>query len=179
MRTRPATTKLVFVFALATLVPFATGCSKSPKDKLQGKWVGEKVDNVPIDQESRATGWVKGTTFEFKGDKVIVTIPAEEPRTGTYSVSSLSANKLNVAFTRANGDIDEASFTLAGEGKLIKWDIGNERTVTLARRLLHFAEIAPRAPSTRIAEGAGVERHRARSFAARLEPTTPAKRIEP
>lgn len=135
MRTRPAATKLAVIFALATLVPFATGCSKSPKDKLQGKWVGEKVDNVPLDQEARATGWVKGTTFEFKGDKVIVTIPAEEPRTGTYSVSSVTANKLNVAFTRANGDIDEATFTLGAEGKRIKWDIGNERTVTLARQL--------------------------------------------
>ena len=136
MRTRPAATKLAIVFALATLVPFATGCSKSPKDKLQGKWVGEKIDNVPIDQEARATGWVKGTTFEFKGEKVIVTIPAEEPRTGSYAVSAQSSTKMNVSFTRANGDVDEASFTLASEGKVIKWDIGNDRTVTLSKALL-------------------------------------------
>jgi hypothetical protein len=135
MHVRPAAAKLAAVFALVTLVPFATGCSKSPKDKLQGKWVGDKVDNVPLDQEARATGWVKGTTFEFKGDKVIVTIPAEEPRTGTFNVAGVNGNKLNVAFTRANGDIDEATFTLAAEGKAIKWDIGNDRTVTLARSL--------------------------------------------
>ena len=177
MRTRPAATKLAIVFALATLVPFATGCSKSPKDKLQGKWVGEKVDNVPIDQEARATGWVKGTTFEFKGDKVVVTIPAEEPRTGTYSVSSLNANKLNVAFTRANGDVDEASFTLAGEGKVIKWDIGNERTITLARQLLDSAYIGRARSSRRRAR-------RARRVASctivriRVEPACPPTRIE-
>jgi hypothetical protein len=137
MTIRTAARQFATVLALATLVPFATGCSKGPKDKLQGKWVGEKIDNVPVDAEARATGWVKGTTFEFKGDKVIVTIPAEEPRTGTFTVANVGGNKnkLSVAFTRANGDIDEASFTLADEGKALKWDIGNERTVTLARSL--------------------------------------------
>ena len=133
MRSRLVT--LAPLAALLVLASFATGCSKSPKDKLQGKWVGEKVDNVPIDQEARATGWVKGTTFEFKGDKVIVTIPAEEPRTGHFAVVPQSASKLNVSFTRANGEVDEATFILASEGKSLRWDIGNERTVTLSKAL--------------------------------------------
>ncbi|MFO0660670.1 MAG: hypothetical protein U0165_12690 [Polyangiaceae bacterium] len=45
------------------------------------------IDNIPRDQESRAMGWVKGTSFEFKGSKVTVVVPAEEPRTGEFKVT--------------------------------------------------------------------------------------------
>ena len=55
---------------------FIAGCSKRPEDKLAGKWVGDRIDNVSADQVARATGWVKGTTLEFAGDKLTVAVPA-------------------------------------------------------------------------------------------------------
>ena len=84
---------------LATLVLLA-GCGKSPKDKLAGKWVGDRIDNVSADQVASATGWVKMTTFEFAGDSITVTIPSEPPRKGTYKVSRVDGDTLVLAFAR-------------------------------------------------------------------------------
>src|SRR5271155_5594787 len=73
--------------ALAITLPAAAGCEKSPRDKLQGRWLGESIENVPVSQAQKATGWVKGSAIEFSGNKVTVTIPAETPRTGSFKVT--------------------------------------------------------------------------------------------
>ena len=109
-----------------------TGCAKGPQEKLTGKWVGESIDNIPPDQEARATGWVRATSLEFRGDKLTVAVPAEEPRTGGYKIERISANKMTLAVTRASGERDEATFVLTGENTM-KWDIGNDRSIRLVR----------------------------------------------
>lgn len=110
----------------------ATACSKGPQDKLQGTWVGSSIENVPPDQEARAGGWVKATSFEFKGSKMTVNVPAESPRTGEFKVASAQGNRLTVHVSRPDGTADEAAFVLADENTLA-WDIGNERVVKLRR----------------------------------------------
>ncbi|HEU4411002.1 MAG TPA: hypothetical protein VFS43_37465 [Polyangiaceae bacterium] len=123
--------------SLRSVAPFvallgAAACSKGPQDKLQGRWVGAAVENVPPDQEARAGGWVKATSFEFKGSKLTVNLPAEEPRSGEFKVARAQGNRLTLQVSRPDGSADEAALVLADENTLA-WDIGNERVVKLRR----------------------------------------------
>ena len=118
--------------ALAITIPAVAGCAKSPKDRLQGRWLGDSIENVPANQAQKATGWVKGTAIEFAGGKVTVTIPAESPRTGNYKVAQKDSDTLVVSFLREEGGRDEAEMQLVGEGTL-KWHIGGGRDVVLVK----------------------------------------------
>ena len=110
------------------------GCGKGPEERLAGKWIGDRVDNVSADQVARATGWVKGTMFEFAGDKLTVTVPAEQPRKGTFKVARVDGEKLVLSVARGDKTTtDEAMLTLHGDNKSMTWDIGQGREVLLVR----------------------------------------------
>src|SRR5438309_767034 len=115
-------TRFTTALALAITVLAAAGCDKSPKDRLQGRWLGESIENVSAAQAPKATGWVKGTAFEFQGNKVTVTIPAETPRTGTFKVTKAEGDSLLVSFLREEGGRDEAEMQLMSEREL-RWRI--------------------------------------------------------
>jgi hypothetical protein len=127
MRTRVKT-----ALALAITIPAIAGCEKSPKDRLQGRWLGESVENVPVSELSKATGWVKGAAMDFHGNKVTVTIPAETPRTGTFKVMKKQGGNLLVSFHREEGGRDEAEMALVGENQL-RWKIGEGREIVLLK----------------------------------------------
>lgn len=111
----------------------ALGCAKGPSDRLQGKWIGESIDNIPPEQEAKASGFVKRTSFEFRGDQLTVNVPAEDARSGTYKVERASGNRLTLHVYRPGAaEPDETTLTFVGENTL-KWDIGNERSIKLAR----------------------------------------------
>lgn len=120
----------------------AAGCGKSPADRLAGKWVGDRIDNVSADDVARATGWVKGTSFEFAGDKVTVTIPAEPARKGTFKVAKAEGEKMTLAITHSDAVTkspsvesstpDLATLTMLSE-KAMSWDIGDSREIVLVR----------------------------------------------
>jgi hypothetical protein len=116
--------------ALAVTIPAITGCEKSPRDKLQGRWLGEAIENVSPAQLGRATGWVKGTAFEFSGNKVTVTIPAESPRSGTFKIARREGDNLVVSFNRDEGGHDEAEMTLVGDQQL-RWKLGDGREIVM------------------------------------------------
>jgi hypothetical protein len=118
--------------ALAITIPAVSGCEKSPRDKLQGRWLGESIENVPANQLQKATGWVKGTAIEFNGNKVTVTIPAESPRSGTFKVSRHEGDALVLSFNRDEGGHDEAEMTLVGDQQL-RWRIGEGREVVMVK----------------------------------------------
>jgi hypothetical protein len=125
-------------FAVGALLPAVfglsmTACGHGPADKLQGKWVGDRIDNVTAEQLAAATAWVKATTFEFAGDKLTVTIPSEAARKGTFKVTEAEGEKLVLSMSGKNGAArDETTFTLADQ-KTLRWDIGQNREVTLVR----------------------------------------------
>jgi hypothetical protein len=121
-------TALALVFAL----PVVAGCEKSPKDKLQGRWLGESIENVPSAQLTKSTGWVKGTAIEFAGNKVTVTIPAETPRTGTFKVAKAEGDGLVVSFLRDEGGHDEADMKLVGD-QTLRWRIGDGREIVMLK----------------------------------------------
>jgi hypothetical protein len=114
-----------------TLVAMA-GCEKTPRDKLQGKWLGDAIENVPTSQVAKATGWVKGTALEFAGNKVTITIPAEAPRTGTFKVAKVEGDRVLVSFQRDEGGHDEAELRFAGD-KTLRWVLASGPEVVLQK----------------------------------------------
>lgn len=118
--------------ALAITLPVVAGCEKSPKDKLQGRWLGESIENVPSAQLTKTSGWVKGTAIEFQGNKVTVTIPAETPRTGTFKVAKAANDGLLVSFVRDEGGHDEAEMKLVGD-QTLRWSIGDGREIVMLK----------------------------------------------
>ena len=118
--------------ALAITLPVVAGCEKSPKDKLQGRWLGESIENVPSAQLTKTSGWVKGTAIEFQGNKVTVTIPAETPRTGTFKVAKAANDGLLVSFVRDEGGHDEAEMKLVGD-QTLRWNIGEGREIVMLK----------------------------------------------
>ncbi len=125
-RATRALTRVLPLLALAA-------CGNGPADKLEGKWVGERIDNVSAEQVARATAWVKATTLEFAGDKLTVTVPTETARKGTFKVAKVDGDKLVLTVHRKDSPTpDEATFTLQGQ-KTLRWDIGQSREITLVR----------------------------------------------
>ena len=114
-----------------TLCVFSAACSKSPKDRLQGKWLGESISNVDPEQNAEAVAWVKGTALEFSGQRMTVTIPAEQPRSGEFKITQAEGNKLTLSVASQEGT-DTAELALAEDGTL-QWDVGEGRAVTLTR----------------------------------------------
>ena len=110
-----------------------TGCAKSPRDRLQGRWLGESIENVSVAELQKATGWVKGTAIEFAGNKVTVTIPAETPRTGTFKVTKAENDKVVVSFFREEGGRDDAEMQLVPGDQALRWNIGGGREVVMLR----------------------------------------------
>jgi hypothetical protein len=110
----------------------AVGCGHPVQKKLDGRWVGDGVENFDDNAVAAATGWAKGTSFEFSGSTLTVAIPAEEPRTGNYKVVSVHENDVVIAVTKKDGSVDNARFKLDSEHS-IRWMLGDERSVVLRR----------------------------------------------
>ncbi len=120
------------LFAAIALSLCAGACSKNPKDNLQGKWLGDSVSNVSAEQNAAASAWVKGMSFEFVGDKLTVTIPAEQPRVGEFKVDKVDGKKVTLKIIRDTGAVDTAQLAFA-EDRSLHWDIGEGREVVLTR----------------------------------------------
>lgn len=118
--------------ALLVTIPLLAGCETSPKDRLQGRWVGEAVENFVPPQVARATGWARGAAFEFRGNRVTVSIPAERPRQGTYQITRADPEELRLSFVRSHGARDEAAFVFDGDD-VLRWMVGQGRSVVLRK----------------------------------------------
>jgi hypothetical protein len=118
--------------AILALVLPGLGCKTTPKERLQGRWVGERVENFDTGQSPRALGWATGTSIEFRGSQATVTIPAESPRQGTYEVSRASEHEVTVSFLRHQGKRDEVTFLLEGDDQM-RWLLGDGRSIVLRR----------------------------------------------
>ena len=119
-------------FVLVLQLPVIIGCQHTPKDRLQGLWVGESVENFAASQVGRATGWAKGASLEFRGNRVTVTVPAESPRQGTFVVTAHAEDVVRVSFVRPQGTRDEASFQFES-ADLMRWQLGDGRAIVLRK----------------------------------------------
>ncbi len=124
--------RLAAPIALVLASPAFLGCATTPKQRLQGKWVGERADNFSTTQAGRVSGWVGGTTFEFKGSRVVISIPAETPREGTFEVAKVVQDELTLSFLRSEGGHDQVAFRFEPDGRL-RWQIGDGRSVVMRK----------------------------------------------
>lgn len=115
---------LVVLAAAASL----GGCNKSPRDKLQGKWVGETVGQVHASQQGQAETWAKNTHLEFAGNKVTVSVPAESPRSGTFKIAKVDGNEMDLLFKRPEGSEDKTRVRMNEDGKMV-WMLGGTEMV--------------------------------------------------
>jgi hypothetical protein len=120
---------LVLVLGGALLL---AGCGNPVQRKLEGRWLGESVENFDAKDVAAATGWARGLSLEFSGARLTVAVPAEEPRTGKYKVASVHENDVELAVTRLDGAVDNASFKLDDERSL-RFMIGDTRAIVLRR----------------------------------------------
>jgi hypothetical protein len=108
------------------------GCGNPVARKLEGRWLGDSVENFDARDVAAATGWAKGLSLEFSGTHLTVAVPAEEPRTGKYKVSNVHENDVELAVTRLDGAVDTANFKLDDEHSL-RFMVGDNRAVVLRR----------------------------------------------
>ena len=120
---------LVLVLGGALLL---AGCGNPVQRKLEGRWLGESVENFDAKDVAAATGWARGLSLEFSGARLTVAVPAEEPRTGKYKVASVHENDVELAVTRLDGAVDSASLKLDDERSL-RFMIGETRAIVLRR----------------------------------------------
>ena len=125
-----ASPRVVVLSLLA--IPALMACETTPKQRLQGKWVGERIDNFPAAHVNRAAGWVSGASFEFKGSRVTVSIPADPPRQGTYKIAKATQDELLIAFLRPHGAKDEVAFQFEKDDRL-RWKLGDGRSIVLRK----------------------------------------------
>ena len=90
------------------------------------------MQNVHPSQIAAVTGWVRGTSFEFSGSNVTVTIPTELPRTATYEIARANDHHLVLAIRNPNGALDTATLTLETPDAL-RWHIGEGRSIQMHR----------------------------------------------
>jgi hypothetical protein len=128
-RARGRLTSLGLILAAALIVG---GCGNPVQRKLEGRWLGESVENFDAKQMAAATGWARGLSLEFSGTHLTVAVPAEEPRTGKYKVESVHDNDVQLAVTRLDGAVDTASFKL-DDDRSLRFMIGDNRAVVLRR----------------------------------------------
>jgi hypothetical protein len=114
------------------ILAISVGCGHPVQRSLEGRWLGETVENFQDSQLAAATGWARGLSFEFAGSTVTVAVPAEEARTGRYQVSSVHESDVRLAFTSKDGKTSSALFKLDNDHS-IRWMLGEGRSVVLRR----------------------------------------------
>ena len=107
-----------------TLAVTLGGCGHPAQRRLQGRWIGETVENVDSSFVAAATGWAKGASFEFNGERLTVVIPAEEPRVGTYTIASVHDDLITLQAKRADGTLDPVELRQQDEHSL-QWMLPN------------------------------------------------------
>lgn len=125
---------LVGVLLSAALAIGMAGCGNPVRDKLEGRWLGDSVENFDDASVASATGWAKGTSMEFSGSTITVAIPAQEPRSGTWDVAKVSPDHRDVrlAIHRKDGRVDHAHFKL-DSARSMRWMLTNGRAVVMRR----------------------------------------------
>jgi hypothetical protein len=114
------------------LLAAMAGCGHPVQRQLEGRWLGDGVENFDEAQIAPSTGWAKGTSMEFAGSSITVAIPAEEPRVGKYKIAKVHDSDVHLAVVRPNGRLDKLHFKLDDDHG-IRWMLEDGRAVLLRR----------------------------------------------
>lgn len=116
-----------FVLSLVSV-----GCGHPVQRQLEGRWFGDSIENFAPEELSAATGWARGLSFEFSGAALTVAIPAEEPRTGAYRVTSVHHSDVRLAVDRKDGKKDTMRLKL-DDDRSLRWMLDETRSIVLRR----------------------------------------------
>jgi hypothetical protein len=122
---------LTFLPMLPLLI-ISSGCGHPVQRSLEGRWLGEAVENFQDSQLAAATGWARGLSFEFAGSNVTVAVPAEEPRSGRYQVKSVHESDVRLSVTSRDGKSTPVVLKLDSDHSM-RWMLGQGRSVVLRR----------------------------------------------
>jgi len=109
-----------------------SGCGHPVQRHLQGRWFGETVENVPDDQIATSTAWARGTTLEFSGSHLTITVPEQEPRSAPFEVVQATRHEATLAVRGTDGTVQQASFSL-DDDDLVRWHVTERQSVVLRR----------------------------------------------
>lgn len=118
---------------LGLLAVTLVACGHPVQKKLEGRWLGDSVENFDDGDVASATGWAKGTSLEFSGATLTVVIPAEEPRSGKYKVVKVHDTDVELAVTRDDGRTDKAVLKLDDDHSM-RWMLSAGRAVVMRRQ---------------------------------------------
>jgi hypothetical protein len=127
-----ATTRGLTFLPMLPFLVISTGCGHPVQRSLEGRWLGEAVENFQDSQLAAATGWARGLSFEFAGSNVTVAVPAEEPRSGRYKVSSVHESDVRLSVTNKDGKAQTVVLKLDSDHSM-RWMLGQGRSVVLRR----------------------------------------------
>jgi hypothetical protein len=116
--------------SVATAGSAGAGCTPGVVSDLQGRWLGQGVDQMPDEQVASATGWARGMSFELVGDNLTVAIPSQAPRTAPFKVESVNDREVRLAVQRDDGKTDYVELTVEDEHTM-RWHIGSGMSLVL------------------------------------------------
>ncbi len=109
-----------------------TACGHPAEKALRGKWLGERVENFEFADVAAATAWARGTSFEFRGQRLTVAVPAEEPRTGTYRLAQIQDRTVRLSVLGTNGETSDLELVVDDDTSL-RWVLGDGKTMVMRR----------------------------------------------
>jgi len=107
-------------------------CAHPVQRTLEGRWMGEAIENFDDEVMAAASGWARGTSLEFSGSELTVAIPAEEPRSARYKVVGVHQKKVRLAI-QAGAKLEELRLVLDDERSL-RWMLDDNRAVLMRRQ---------------------------------------------
>lgn len=118
---------------LLTAGALLSGCAHPAERALHGRWLGYSVENFDLRKVAEATAWARGTSFEFSGSRLTVSVPAEEPRSGSYTFKAIEDRTVRLAILDGAGQESELELIVDDETSL-RWVLGEGRAVVMKRK---------------------------------------------
>ena len=113
-------------------VLLSLACSHPAEQALEGRWRGTSVENFDDAQIAAATGWARGTELSFRGRRVTIAVPAEEPRTGSYTLEAITDRKVTLSVLGADGE-QSSMQVIVDDEMTLRWVLAEGRTVLMKR----------------------------------------------
>lgn len=122
----------ISALALLCACNLLVACGHPAERALQGRWLGVGVENFDSDEIAAATGWARGTSLEFSGRRLKVTLPAERSRVGVYELSAIEDRTVTLNVLNSAGENSELEL-IVDDAENLRWLLGDGRTLVLKK----------------------------------------------
>jgi hypothetical protein len=132
-----------FGIIAAIMLLFVVGCSKSPEQRLIGKWkldAEKTLEQMPEEEREMAGAFIgmMNIELEFTSDTATMSMSMmgeTETESGSYEVLSSSGDTLTIRLTDADDpeDTTELTITFDGNNTVRVSEAGDEMTMVLTR----------------------------------------------